>query len=660
MGPEERADPVRGGGVRYRLSAQGLVESRPYVRPRIWSFNLLINNRLARIPSRRFLLLAVALLPLVGPARPAKAQWRASVEEHQGDPPAALPDGRVRLGWFYFGSPEARPPGANALGGATVSDGMAWVNGMVRLWKAAAPAGSIDLGSGVEAHAAVFQVMVPSDTAGYRVVLTLGHPTREAGFVELRQGGGRSGAAPGLTAPLSAPLLHTTIAAGRFFDVGFELGARDGVASFQLSAEECRAFSAVSFALYGPRGMKLPGRLDYAPAPLALATPPRDSLAPLSEDTIRSGLDHLGVVLRRAAPADGGFSYEGSWYQNAYPLRTLLAARGAARPPSAEADSALLRPLDAFVATQRVDGAFSARYFGPLDCLADAPPDNGSMNLADIGTMMTTVNIAAALAGHTTAPYGGGPVDADRATRYLAAARRYADGIVLPNQMSDGCFPNLRFDGQDFSHPYSVATATQVANLATLYAATGEPRYRAAAMRAARWLAATIQPDGRVQFYPHDNANPTVKEITEFGDTFYILEALTWAWTYAERDPDRAACHAALDAAVWGQRGLFNSRVNGVGWQLRNRWSDSKLPGMLYVLCRYRALGGNGLPLAGWIDDLASLIADPERMKSFGIGMDPIAPGGDYALSAAGFAGVGLAAALDPRLLVPAVVDPRR
>lgn len=604
--------------------------------------------------------LGLALALLMPPAPADGAPRGALVTAHDPQAAETLRDGRVRLGWFFFGSPEARPYGGNALGGATVCDGMAWVDGMVRLWKTAPPRGAVELGSGVEGHRATFMVMVP-DTADYHVTLTLGHPTRASGPVHLAPGGGFTGEFRQRRQPVTETRVDTTLAAGQFIDLEFELRPLDGRVAFTLFADDCALFSAVSFALYGPGGATLPNRiLDAVPAPLALATPPPDSLERLSNADVQKRLLLISDQLRRVAPADGGFSYEGSWYQNAYPLRTLMAASLAVRPNGSSPDSLVRATLDAFTGTQRADGAFSARYFGPLACLATAPPDSASMNLADVGTMMTTLNIAAGLAGPPGPNGDTALIDPERAARYVAASRRYADAVVLPNQMSDGSFPNLRFEGQNYPHPYSVATATQIANLATLSAVTGEARYRAAALRAARWLAATIQPDGRVQFFPHDSAHPGVKEITEFGDTFYILEALTWAWTVAENEPDRAACHAALDAAVWGERGLYAGRVNGVGWALRNRWSDSKLPGLLYVLCRYRALGGRGAPLDDWINRLTDLFGDARRMKSFGVLVDPTAPGGEYALSAAGFAGVGLAAALDPQLLVPVAAGERR
>lgn len=604
--------------------------------------------------------MVLALPALAAP--PAAGETRgALITAHDREVPEELRDGRARLAWFFFGSPLAQPDGGNALGGHTVCDGMAWVDGMVRLWNTVPPRGAIELGSGVEGHAATFLVTVPSDAATYRVILTLGHPSRAPGRVELLGGGDFSGEYREIRAALPRRVLaDTTLAAGQFVDVSFDVAPASGRLAFRLRADQCRMFSAVSFAVYGPGNAPLPGHFDAVPAPLALATPPPDSLERLSKADIQKRLLLIANQLRRIAPADGGFSYEGSWYQNAYPLRTLMAVSRVGWLQTSSPDSTVRAVLDAFTGTQRADGAFSARYFGPLACLANATPDSASMNLADVGTMLTTVNLAAGLGGLAGHDRGAPLIDPARAARYVAASRRYADAVVLPNQMSDGSFPNLRFDGQNYAHSYSVATATQISNLATLSAVTDEPRYRAAALRAARWLAATIQPDGRVQFFPHDNPQPGVKEITEFGDTFYILEALTWAWTVAENEPDRVACHAALDAAVWGESGLYARRVNGVGWALRNRWSDSKLPGLLYVLCRYRALGGRGVPLDAWINQLTDLFGDGRRMKSFGVLVDPTAPGGEYALSAAGFAGVGLAAALDAQLLVPLATGDRR
>jgi hypothetical protein len=471
----------------------------------------------------------------------------------------------------------------------------------------------------------VFLVAVDPPGARYRLRLTLGDPYLPRGPVTVR-----------VNDVVIADSVTTE--AGTTTEIACETVAAGGRIAVRLSGG-CRGFVLAALALEGPENAALARLLPRFPS-RRMAVPPAESLAAIDAAGLLALLRRSADFLLEHQPMTGGFSYHGAWYQNAYPIRTLFAASRILNDTTYSRPA--LETLDWFAAMQRPDGNWNSSYYGSEKCAATNPnPHPPSANLADIGTMAGCLAVVA--------PF----VDADRRQRYLAAAVRYAEKVSLPNQLPSGAFPNRLWDGRDTFHPYTVATATQVASLSALYDATGDPRFLEAAERGARWLARlSFLPDGRLTLHPHDRDTVLVRQATSFGDAFYVAEALIDAF-HTTRDSElRAEIELALDRWLFGDLGLRSEAQHGYWWPPDDPWRDSKMGGVIYVLARHPRRNSDPA-VSGWLAHALAWMNDPGACRLIGVMAHPADTLGDYALPATGFAGVGIAAAIDPDVLTP-------
>ena len=478
------------------------------------------------------------------------------------------------------------------------------------------------LSDGVESEDAIFLVAVDPPEASYRLRLTFGDPYLPRGPVRVTVN-------DVVVADSVVTEANTTT------EVACETVARKGRIAVRISAG-CRGFMLAALALEGPEGAVLARLLPTFPS-RRMAVPPAESLQVLDEAGQRALLRRTADFLLENRPMTGGFSYHGAWYQNAYPIRTLIAASHILND-SAYAGPAL-ETLDWFVGLQRTDGNWASIYYGSEKCGSKVHTNTPSANLADIGTMAGCLAVVA--------PF----VDAPRRQRYLGAAITYAEKVSLPNQLPSGAFPNRQWDGRDTFHPYTVATATQVASLSALYDATGDPRFLEAAERGARWLARlSFMPDGRLTLHPHDRDTVLVRKATSFGDAFYVAEALLASF-HTTRSPElRGEIELALDRWLFGDHGLRSEAENGYWWPPDDPWRDSKMGGMIYILARHPRLNTDPA-LSEWLTRGLAWMNDPGACRLIGVMAHPADTLGDYALPATGFAGVGIAAAIDPDML---------
>ncbi|HEX7880441.1 MAG TPA: hypothetical protein VF720_13590 [Candidatus Eisenbacteria bacterium] len=529
--------------------------------------------------------------------------------------PETLPDGRHRALWVDFGVREPASTKAINYDGTAPSDVFAWTGGMVRLVRREGPATRPGAGDFYEGEDAKFRVAVNTE-APCRLLVTLGDATSARGPVAVGVDGGAS----------------TTVrtAAGEFVDVAMDLLPEDGEVAVHLKALECASFAAVSVAVYVPPGARAVHALFHDPPPHATAD---------TRTLLRATTDFL----LEHRPAEGCFSYDGSWYQSSYSIRTLF---GAARVLN---DPTLLSPatecLDRFVDEQGQDGAWAAGYFGKPKCALArrTASKHASANLADVGAAVLALEVAA---GQCTGP---------RRERFIGAARRFADKVALPNQLAGGAFPNLRFDGRVSKLPYSVATGLQAADLAALYQLTGRPQYLSAAEAAARHLVAGFLPDGRFRFEPHDTADVRVVSPCRFGDLYYVFEGLIWVRHVTNDGKLATSISRVEDAALWGSAGIAAARTNTALWKPANFWEASKQGALLVLLvdAREASIGDDAMQhrCQEWIDALVTWESDPARMRTLGALVHPASAEGRLALPATGFAGIGLVAAAERNAL---------
>lgn len=546
------------------------------------------------------------------------------VRPHESAP--AAPAGWRREAFVDFGPPETAARGATGIDGHHRQGWVAWSGGMIRtvLRRDRPDPLLADVAEGEDATLVLGAV----PGVRYRVVLTLGDPLAERGPMDVWVDGrpAASGVRTG---------------AGEAVDLELAARAATGRLRIHLKAADCGAFAVCGVAVYVPEEAAGGGLPDLWPPTVATGqAAPRPPGAPgvRARRTLRTYANYL--LAER--PAEGCFSYRGSWYESAFPIRTLLLAATLLREPRYR--EAAFACLDRFVREQGPDGTWSATYFGKAGCdLARAARDTTwARNLADVGCMALCLPLAAERAGRT------------RRAAYLEAARRFADAVVLPNQLDSGAFPNLTYAGTEFRHPYSVATGVQAASLSALYAVTGERRYLAAAERAARFLAAGFEDTRTIRFWPHGSNAARKESPGQLGDLFYILEGLLWVEHYGSPGV-RDAIRPALARYFGHDRGLA-TWPEAATWLTAggHPWENSKRPGLLYLLAGYGMLpDGNTALTRRWRDDLLRALQDPSRLEGGEILADPDGPRGTYALAATGFAGMGIAACIRPGALYP-------
>ncbi|HEX7880188.1 MAG TPA: hypothetical protein VF720_12310, partial [Candidatus Eisenbacteria bacterium] len=429
----------------------------------------------------------------------------------------------------------------------------------------------------------------------------------------------------------------------------------------RITGRDCGTFGVLGLVVHAPPGSLLTTNLFATPStPLtrdasvssrgATGAAVTDSLA-----ATRGLLTKACSFLLASRPNEGCFSMAGSWYQSAYAIRTLLAGgKVLGEPAFIDAASEC---LDRFVAEQRPDGGWSATYFGKPGCPRAAAEVSAavSANLADGGSAALALAVASAA------------VESPRREQYREALRRYADQVVLPNQLETGAFVNLRFMGEDHRHPYSVATGIQAAHLSALYAVTGEARYLAAAERGAHFLLAGFQATGRYAFHRHDQPGAVNIQSIRFGDLYYILEGLQWVHHYTGDVELSRAIEEAFDGYLWGQGGVSASRTNEVLWKANNEWEASKQGALLGVLSDFHRMTPPAADepavqrrdrrrrdTGEWIRQFVEWLGRPENAEQLGFLVDVASPHGEYAFPATGFAGIGLASVIDPEALFPA------
>lgn len=539
----------------------------------------------------------------------------------------------------------SEPPGAWAYTNASPNTYFGWAGGLVRTVRRDFGRHGYYWCDFAEGEDAWFVIAV--DRPGTcRAVLTLGEPEQARGPVTVSTPAG-----------VVAAAIRTK--AGETRTVEFDLEPVDGRLAFRLRASECGSFAAAGVVIYGPRGLGMVPRLFEGGRMLGTIEtgglkplPPPPAPAVTADDAgARETLRRLCDFLLQQQPSEGCFSRVGSWYESAYPCRTLLAAARLLDEPRYAA--AAVECLDRFASEQLANANWPAGYFGHAGCqLATAARvDPQSANLADVGTMSVALLVAA------------DQVDADRRQRFIEAARRYAEEYVLPNQLESGAFPNLKFAGTSYRHPYSVATGVQAASLAALGAITGEDRYQAASEAAARFLLTGFGTPGLYRFCQFNNETPTEIPFARIGDLFYVLEGLAWVRHYTADAALARDIQKALARYFWGAGGISGSRTDEALWKARDAWEASKQGGLLFLLTEYNDGQVRGLDpessaqwalaSAEWVRGFRRLMADPVRAARLGIGVNPLSSEGVYGFPATGFAGIGLAASLDRTLLFP-------
>jgi hypothetical protein len=448
------------------------------------------------------------------------------------------------------------------------------------------------------------------------------------------------------------------LAPGQVLRLSFPAVAGDGVLRLRFQAAPGQTFAVNGLTIEGPPGGKL--------RPLFTNAPP-DSLP--SADAVLKGIPtEPKQALRRSCEwllahrLPNGFlgDYERSqtsvsyyWYSSAYPIRTLLAGYEIFHEPRYL--DAATRILDRLVEEQLPNGAFAQTYRNkPARELSKAELDRiierHWLNMADVGSIATALAVSCRY------------VTGSRREAYLASIRRYCDEWAARWQLPSGAFTNGLESGVAQTRPYSVATGTEAAAFAALFAVTGEPRYLERARRAAEFLLDNWRTDGRPLCSPHWSQNggrQYVQPVTQFGDILYYHDGILFVYQQCQDPGFRRKVRDVYRWHIDGSHGLQRVIGDRAWFPLQDAWDNSKTAGMpLVFLARYRMDGD--APTGRTLEVLRRFLAAPELSRRIGVMLDdPDLPWGGHSLqswaccsvAATGFGGMALAEMVRPGVI---------
>lgn len=341
------------------------------------------------------------------------------------------------------------------------------------------------------------------------------------------------------------------------------------------------------------------------------------------------------------------------WYTTAYPLRTLMAGyRIFGDRRYLDAATAI---LDHLVEEQLPNGAFQQVYRAkPTSQLTKEEIHEiytrRWMNMADVGSIATALGVAAR---HVAEP---------RRTTYVNSLRRYCEEFAAQFQQPSGGFTNGIENGVRQTNIYSVATGTEAAAFAALYASTGEPKHLAVAERAAHFLLDNWDPSGVAIGYQHSPAKPvapTVMQPYQYAETYYYHEGILFALAQSKDAKLHEKARRVYGWAVHGPRGLLATIGDGSWWPLEDAWDNSKSAGLPLVLLYYRTAEKNAA-VESFLAVARRFLGTPGYAQRIGVMVDDpdVAWGGHslqswagFSIAATGFAGLTVAEIIQPGLI---------
>jgi len=479
----------------------------------------------------------------------------------------------------------------------------------------------------------------------YRLTLTFSHKSRAYGpFTIYVQG---APVAADVRVPPGEPKRMT---------VGTEV--RDGTLTLRFEAAANASFIVNGLEIDGPKGAKLQ-RL-FAEAPM--------DVLPDRADVLRRGTDDLKGTLKAYCEwllskrlANGFLGDQETyathvnhyWYTTAYPLRTLLAAYhilGDRRYLDAS-----IAILDRLIEEQLPNGAFQQVYRAKPtirltnDELREIYTKRW-MNMADVGSIATALGVAARY------------VEEPRRSAYIGALRRYCEEYAEQFQKSNGGFTNGIESGVTQTNIYSVATGTEAAAFAALYASTRNPKHLEVAERAAHFLLDNWDRGGLPIGYPHSPGKPVVPTIMEpyqYAETYYFHEGILFVLAHSKDAKLHEKAKRVYGWAVTGSHGMLSTIGDRSWWPLEDAWDNSKSAALPLVLLRYRTMAKNS-DVDKFLAVARLFLCTPEFANMIGVMVnDPDVPWGGHSLqswagfsiAATGFAGLSVAEMIQPGLI---------
>jgi hypothetical protein len=438
----------------------------------------------------------------------------------------------------------------------------------------------------------------------------------------------------------------------------FSTKVSQGKLKLRLRAETGKDFVLNRMIIQGPPG-KTAQRI-FVGAPLDYLPTVEEVLAEGNTDaqsTLREYCDWLltrrlpnGFIGDAARPGPHTHYY---WYTSAYPIRTLLAGYDLFR--TAAYLDAVVNILDKLVEEQLPNGAWQQVFRDkPTREMSFTETDDilkhRWVNTADIGSIVTALAVSCSY------------VSPARKQTYLQAAQRYCDNWAATWQLPSGAFSNGLEGGVAMRDAYSVATGTEAAAFAAVYAICRDPKYLQRAQRAAEFLLDNWQTDGR----PICNQDPSanmgakyVQPVTQFGDVLYYHDGILFVYHQSSDLRFREKVRKVYGWHINGEQGLLNNLQNNPWWPLQDTWDNSKSAGMPQALLAYRRMVKDAA-VERAVGLMRKFLCTPKFSQRIGVMVNhPDLPwGGDSlqswagcAVAATGFGGMSLAEMIKPGMM---------
>jgi len=438
----------------------------------------------------------------------------------------------------------------------------------------------------------------------------------------------------------------------------FNAAVRGGALSLRFEAAPGQSFAVNGLEIEGLPAAKL--------QPLFKDAPP--DVLPTRAEVLQRGLSDPSSALRTYCEwlltkrLANGFlgDQEASathvnyyWYTSAYPLRTLLAGyRIFGERRYLEAAAAI---LDRLVEEQLPNGAFQQVYRAkPTSQLTKEEIQQiyatRWMNMADVGSIATALGVAAR------------HMDEPRKSRYAGALRRYCEDFAVQFQKPEGGFTNGIENGVPQTNIYSVATGTEAAAFAALYASTHDPKHLRVAERATNFLLDHWNPSGLPTGYPHSPGKPVqpvLMEPYQYAETYYYHEGILFTLAQSKDPQLHRKARRVYGWVVKGPRGMLATIGPRAWWPLEDAWDNSKSAALPLVLLYYRTLERDP-ENERFLAVARRFLATPDYARRIGVMVDdPDLPWGGHSLqswagfsiAATGFGGLALAEMIQPGLI---------
>lgn len=448
------------------------------------------------------------------------------------------------------------------------------------------------------------------------------------------------------------------ITAGEVKRLTLPATVRDGSLRLRLEAAPQESFVINGLEIDGPKGAKMQ---------VLFADAPPDTL-PSRAEVMQRGVNDPRHALRAYCEwlltkrLPNGFLGDQEpygthvnhyWYTTAYPLRTLVAGyRIFGDRRYLDAATAI---LDRLVEEQLPNGAFQQVFRGkPTSQLTKEEIHDiytrRWMNMADVGCIATALGVGARYA------------DEPRKTAYRNALRRYCEAFAMQFQKPSGGFTNGIENGAAQTNIYSVATGTEAAAFAALYASTGDRKHLAVAERAAHFLLDNWDRNGLPIGYPHSPGKPVVPALMEtyqYAESFYFHEGILFVLAHSKDAKLQEKARRVYGWQVKGPNGMLATIGGRAWWPLEDAWDNSKSAGLPLVLLYYRTVDKNP-EVESFLAVARRFLSTSDYARRIGVMVDdPDVPWGGHSLqswagfsiAATGFAGLSVAEMIQPGLI---------